>query len=219
MLSCLCNKYVCNIRIGYTHTLVPVQSHFWFYISNHRDKNCWCLISRSAKQARAFDKVSGSLIARVPRSFLLESSYRDCNANTRKRTTDGSSSGTVRRDLYGSVTSWRLFLAVLFSLFLSLFRRLPSIKAARSRERARSTLFSLAYPRDTLDGRSARREKSKRGLRRRDSMTTTTAKRRERASSRSSEIVTLPCLRASYRRYLFRRAAKQLADPVGPASR
>lgn len=61
-------------------------------------------------------------------------------------------------------------------------------------------------------------EKGKGGLRRRGNATSATAERRERASSRSSEIVALSCLRASYRRYLFRRSAKQLAGPVGPAN-
>jgi len=40
------------------------------------------------------------------------------------------------------------------------------------------------------------------------------AEGREGALLRSSEIVALPCLRASYCRYLFRRAAKQHAASV-----
>lgn len=189
------------------------NSHLFDSISHIAETiSCWCLISRGAKQDRASNKVSGSLIARVLRSFLLEGSYRDRNANTKKRTTDGSSSGTVRHDVYMEVWhldgySWPFSLSLFFGVCPLLKPRVLV-----------STLLSLAYPRDTLDGRSVRREKSKRGLRRRGSATSATAERRERASSRSSEIVALPCLRASYRRYLFRRSAKQLAGPVGPAN-
>ncbi|KAL0102666.1 hypothetical protein PUN28_018163 [Cardiocondyla obscurior] len=92
-----------------------------------------------------------------------------------------------------------------------------------------------------IPGRFSRQasEGTRGGLRRRNGTTTTTTTtstttttttkttKRTTTTSRgggtlfrgSSEIVALPCLRASYRRYLFRRAAKQLAGPVGPANR
>lgn len=192
---------------------VALWSSFPFYAAATIS---WRLISRRSAKSRS---TKSRLINRVHvlRSFLHPKEATDESspptpptppsrrrASTKKRPSEWTD---YRVEPFGTMSIWK---CDILTVIPGRFGVCPPVKPL-----LRGVVPLTLSRREGHLGRSEAFERARGGY---DDEDDEGRKVEDAAPSRSSEIVALPCLRASYRRYLFRRCKTTVPGPVGPAS-